>query len=113
MHISDRRELESQLVQAQKMDAIGKLTGGIAHDFNNLLAAVIGGLSLLERRASLGDGQQRVLGMTKRAAEQGSGVVRQLLGFARRPPLQPDPVELGALRGAVSDPLPHTDGGTV
>src|SRR5436305_4451597 len=113
MDISDRRELESQLIQAQKMDAIGKLTGGIAHDFNNLLAAVIGGLSLLERRASLGDEQQRVLEMTKRAAEQGSQLVRQLLAFARRQRLQPDPVELGALREAVSNLLVHTLGGLV
>ena len=111
--ISEQRSLESQLVQAQKMDAIGKLTGGIAHDFNNLLAAVIGGLSLLERRASLGDEQQRVLGMTKRAAEQGSELVRQLLAFARRQRLQPDAVELGALREAVSNLLAHTLGGLV
>jgi PAS domain S-box-containing protein len=111
--ISEQRSLESQLVQAQKMDAIGKLTGGIAHDFNNLLAAVIGGLGLLERRASLSDEQQRVLGMTKRAAEQGSELVRQLLAFARRQRLQPDAVELGALREAVSNLLAHTLGGLV
>jgi PAS domain S-box-containing protein len=111
--ISEQRLLESQLVQAQKMDAIGKLTGGIAHDFNNLLAAVIGGLGLLERRASLGGEQQRVLTMTKRAAEQGSELVRQLLAFARRQRLQPDPVELSALREAVSNLLAHTLGGLV
>ena len=111
--ISEQRSLESQLVQAQKMDAIGKLTGGIAHDFNNLLAAVIGGLSLLERRAVLADEQQRVLGMTKRAAEQGSELVRQLLAFARRQRLEPNPVDLGALREAVSNLLAHTLGGLV
>jgi PAS domain S-box-containing protein len=111
--ISEQRSLESQLVQAQKMDAIGKLTGGIAHDFNNLLAAVIGGLGLLERRATLADEQQRVLGMTKRAAEQGSELVRQLLAFARRQRLQPDPVDLTALREAVSNLLAHTLGGLV
>jgi CheY-like chemotaxis protein len=111
--VSEQRSLESQLVQAQKMDAIGKLTGGIAHDFNNLLAAVIGGLSLIERRASLGEEQQRVLGMTRRAAEQGSELVRRLLAFARRQRLQPHPVRLTALREAVSDLLTHTLGGLV
>jgi signal transduction histidine kinase len=111
--VSEQRSLESQLVQAQKMDAIGKLTGGIAHDFNNLLAAVIGGLSLIERRASLGEEQQRVLGMTRRAAEQGSELVRRLLAFARRQRLQPHAVKLSALREAVSDLLTHTLGGLV
>jgi PAS domain S-box-containing protein len=111
--ISDQRSLESQLVQAQKMDAIGKLTGGIAHDFNNLLAAVIGGLGLLERRAVLEDEHRRILAMTKRAAEQGSELVRRLLAFARRQKLEPRPIELGALRDAVSDLLTHTLGGLV
>jgi PAS domain S-box-containing protein len=111
--VTEQRSLENQLIQAQKMDAIGKLTGGIAHDFNNLLAAVIGGLSLLERRATLGEEQQRVLGMTKRAAEQGSELVRRLLAFARRQRLQPHPIQLPALHEAVSDLLTHTLGGLV
>ena len=111
--ISEQRSLESQLIQAQKMDAIGKLTGGIAHDFNNLLAAVIGGLGLLERRAVLDEEHQRILAMTKRAAEQGSELVRRLLAFARRQKLEPRPIELGALREAVSDLLTHTLGGLV
>jgi signal transduction histidine kinase len=109
--VSEQRSLESQLVQAQKMDAIGKLTGGIAHDFNNLLAAVIGGLSVIEKRTQLEPEQQRVLDMTKRAAEQGSELVRRLLAFARRQRLEPHPVDLQSLRDAVVDLLTHTLGG--
>ena len=111
--ISEQRSLESQLIQAQKMDAIGKLTGGIAHDFNNLLAAVISGLGLLEKRANLEDDQMRILGMTRRAAEQGSELVRRLLAFARRQKLEPQSVNLDSLRQAVSDLLTHTLGGLV
>lgn len=111
--ISEQRSLESQLIQAQKMDAIGKLTGGIAHDFNNLLAAVIGGLGLLEKRAKLEDEQRRILGMTKRAAEQGSELVRRLLAFARRQKLEPQSIDIPALKEAVSDLLTHTLGGLI
>jgi len=111
--ISDQRSLESQLIQAQKMDAIGKLTGGSAHDFNNLLAAVIGGLGLLEKRAVLNDDQRKILAMTKRAAEQGSELVRRLLAFARRQKLEPQPIDLTALQEAVWDLLTHTLGGLV
>jgi CheY-like chemotaxis protein len=111
--VSDQRSLETQLAQAQKMDAIGKLTGGIAHDFNNLLAAVIGGLSLIERRAKLSEEQQRVLGMTKRAAEQGSELVRRLLAFARRQRLEPHGIDLLSLRQTVSELITHTLGGLV
>ncbi|MFL6752971.1 MAG: response regulator [Sphingomicrobium sp.] len=111
--ISEQRSLESQLIQAQKMDAIGKLTGGIAHDFNNLLAAVIGGLGLLEKRAQLGEDQRKILAMTKRAAEQGSELVRRLLAFARRQKLEPQAIDLAALQEAVWDLLTHTLGGLV
>src|SRR3954454_19526131 len=111
--ISEQRSLESQLIQAQKMDAIGKLTGGIAHDFNNLLAAVIGGLGLLEKRARLDPEHRKILTMTKRAAEQGSVLVRRLLAFARRQKLEPHAVELTSLEETVSDLLAHTLGGLV
>ena len=111
--ITDQRSLESQLIQAQKMDAIGKLTGGIAHDFNNLLAAVIGGLGLIDKRASLKDDERRILAMTRRAAEQGSELVRRLLAFARRQKLEPRPVDLASLQEAVWDLLTHTLGGLV
>jgi PAS domain S-box-containing protein len=111
--ISEQRSLESQLIQAQKMDAIGKLTGGIAHDFNNLLAAVIGGLGLLDKRAALSDEQRRILTMTRRAAEQGTELVRRLLAFARRQKLEPHAIDLAALQEAVWDLLTHTLGGLV
>ena len=110
---AQQRHLESKLVQVQKMDAIGKLTGGIAHDFNNLLAAVLGGLALLEKRAKLGDDEAKILGMTQRAAEQGTELVRRLLAFARKQKLEPKAVDMDNLREAVSDLLAHTLGGLV
>jgi len=111
--VTERRSLESELVQARKMDAIGKLTGGIAHDFNNLLAAVLGGLTLIERRLPLAEEQAKVLTMTRRAAEQGSDLVGRLLAFARRQQLAPASIEIASLSGAVTDLLAHTLGGLV
>ena len=111
--VTDQRSLESQLVQAQKMDAIGKLTGGIAHDFNNLLAAVIGGLGLLDKRAELDDDQRKILDMTRRAADQGTELIRRLLAFARRQKLEPSSIDLVRLEEALSDLLAHTLGGLV
>ncbi len=111
--VTERRLLESQLVQAQKMDAIGKLTGGIAHDFNNLLAAVLGGLGIIERRAALSDQDQKILVMTRRAADQGSELVRRLLAFARRQQLEPLAIDLQTLRESADDLLSHTLGGLV
>ncbi|MDQ4086563.1 MAG: response regulator [Pseudomonadota bacterium] len=113
LDITDRRDLENQLLQARKMDAIGKLTGGIAHDFNNLLAAVLGGIGLIERRLPLADEHKKILAMTRRAAEQGSELVGRLLAFARRQQLQPGEIEIGALSATVTDLLAHTLGGLV
>ena len=104
---------EKQLLQARKMDAIGQLTGGIAHDFNNLLAAVLGGLGMIERRLPLDEEQGKIVGMTRRAAEQGSELVGRLLAFARRQQLQPAPVDIGKLSATVRELLAHTLGGLV
>jgi signal transduction histidine kinase len=113
LDVSERKDLESQLFQARKMDAIGKLTGGIAHDFNNLLAAVLGGIGLIERRLELDDEHKKIIGMTRRAAEQGSELVGRLLAFARRQQLQPGAIDIAKLSAAVSDLLAHTLGGLV
>jgi signal transduction histidine kinase len=113
LDVTDRKDLEKQLLEARKMDAIGKLTGGIAHDFNNLLAAVLGGLGLIERRLPLEEEHKKIIAMTRRAAEQGSELVKRLLAFARRQTLQPDAVDIRRLSATVTDLLAHTLGGLV
>jgi len=113
LDVTDRKDLEKQLLEARKMDAIGKLTGGIAHDFNNLLAAVLGGLGLIERRLPLEEEHKKIIAMTRRAAEQGSELVKRLLAFARRQTLQPGAVDIRRLSATVTDLLAHTLGGLV
>jgi len=95
--LTERRAIEEQLLQAQKMEALGELTGGLAHDFNNLLGVVIGNLDLLrsgprdeaERDELSSDALQAALG--------GAELTRQLLAFARRQPLKPQLVDLDVL----------------
>ncbi|HET9335675.1 MAG TPA: ATP-binding protein, partial [Sphingomicrobium sp.] len=111
--VSEQRVLESRLVHAQKMDAIGQLTGGIAHDFNNLLSAVLGGLHLLERRLELGERDRNLVDQMRHAAEQGAELIRRMMAFARKQDLSPTSVSPTSLCEAVSGLVEHTLGGTV
>jgi predicted ATPase/signal transduction histidine kinase/ActR/RegA family two-component response regulator len=103
---AERMQLEAQLRQSQKMEAIGQLAGGVAHDFNNLLTTIIGSTDVLssrmrhdgradqrERKRSGAD-EVRVI---REAAERGAALTRQLLAFSRRQVLQPEDVDLNAL----------------
>ena len=95
--ITDSRKLEAQLRQSQKLEAIGQLTGGVAHDFNNLLGAAITSLDLLREQIE-GDSQADELAADAlNALLHGADLVRRLLAFARRHPLQPERVDINDL----------------
>jgi signal transduction histidine kinase len=103
--VTERRALETQLRQAQKLEAIGQLAGGVAHDFNNLLTAILGYASL----ASDGlDPQHPLRGHMEEiamAGERGAGLTRQLLAFSRQQMLEPTLINLNTLVGDISQML--------
>jgi len=92
--ITDRMELEERLLQAQKLEAVGRLAGGVAHDFNNLLTAVIGYGELLASRLTADEPLRRMAEEIIRGGERGAGLARQLLAFSRRQILQPRVIDL-------------------
>jgi PAS domain S-box-containing protein len=82
--ITERRQLEEQLRQSQKMDAIGRLAGGVAHDFNNMLGVITGYSDLLLHRVGADENTRACLGEIMKAAERAAGLTRQLLLFSRQ-----------------------------
>ena len=105
-----RLEIEAQLRQAQKMEAIGNLTGGMAHDFNNLLGVIIGNLDIAQPLAAkLGDAGERINDAIE-AALRGADLTRRLLAFARRQPLQPRPIAVNELVAGLVKLLRRTIG---
>jgi len=92
-----RRRLEDQLRQSQKMEAVGRLAGGIAHDFNNLLMVIMGHGELLRRGLEADDPRLRKVQHVMGAAERAARLVRQLLAFSRKQVLEPQVLDLNAL----------------
>jgi PAS domain S-box-containing protein len=111
--ITERREVEEQLRQSQKMQAVGQLTGGIAHDFNNLLAIIVGNLQLLAERLG-GDARAREhLDDALWSAKRGGELTRRLLAFARKQPLKPEVLDLNDVVTGVTELLRRTLGANV
>ncbi len=110
--VTERRALEEQLRQSQKMDAIGQLTGGIAHDFNNLLTGIIGALDIVRRRIDGGrlDDVARFMDAASTSAQRAAALTHRLLAFARRQPLDAKPSDVNHLIAGMEDLLNRTLG---
>ena len=94
LDVTERRSLEEQFHQAQKMEAIGHLAGGVAHDFNNLLTVIFGFCELLLLELNPGDAYQADIVEIQKAAILAAGFTRQLLAFSRKQILEPTLLDL-------------------
>jgi PAS domain S-box-containing protein len=92
--ITERRDLEAQLIEAQKMEVIGQLAGGVAHDFNNILAVIMGYSDLAMQKHGIGEVLKGYLETIRSAAERAAGLTRQLLIFSRKQTVQPVVLDL-------------------
>jgi PAS domain S-box-containing protein len=95
--MTERIALEQQLRQSQKLDAIGHLTGGVAHDFNNILTVITGTIEILADAVAHSPQLASIARMIDEAAGRGADLVRQLLAFARKQPLQPQSTDVNRL----------------
>ncbi|HTQ34282.1 MAG TPA: CHASE3 domain-containing protein, partial [Stellaceae bacterium] len=94
LDVTERRKTEELIAQGQKLEALGRMTGGVAHDFNNFLTVIVGSLDLLRRSIGGDPVTRQRLDMMSNAADRATRLIRQLLAFARRQPLQPEIVNL-------------------
>lgn len=108
--LAERDAAQAQLLHAQKMEAIGKLTGGVAHDFNNLLQIVGGSLELLARDVEGNHRARHRIEMAMSGVERGARLAQQLLAFSRRQPLNPRPCNLQRLVSGLEEMLHRTLG---
>ncbi len=111
--VTEQRRLQAQLVQAQKMEAIGNLAGGVAHDFNNLLVVIQSGTALALQGMSPGDAGYDDLQAVEEAGKRAAGLTRQLLAFSRKPAVDPQALDLNELARGFEKVLLRLLGGHV
>ena len=97
LQAGERRRLEEQLLQSQKLDAVGRLAGGVAHDFNNLLSAMLGYAEITQRSLAAEDPRRADLEEIRRAGRRAADLIHQLLAFARRQVIEPRVVSVNEL----------------
>ena len=97
--ITERKQLEAQLLQAQKMEAVGRLAGGVAHDFNNALGVIVGYSGLLKECLPAEENSYRYADEIGKAGHRAASLTRQLLAFSRKQVIQPTIVDLNAVVG--------------
>jgi two-component system, cell cycle sensor histidine kinase and response regulator CckA len=91
---TERREMQAELMQAQKMEAVGRLAGGIAHDFNNMIGVILGYATLMKGKLGTGDPLMKHTSAIIAAAQRSADLTRQLLAFARKQMIAPRPLDL-------------------
>ncbi len=110
-----KSEVEEQLLQSQKMEALGQLAGGIAHDFNNMLAVIVASLQLVKRRLD-GSNEEKLgkhIGAALSAADRAASLTRRLLAFSRQQPLEPAVIDINGVIRDLSDFLQRTLGSNI
>lgn len=113
LDLTKRREAEQQLVQSQKLEAIGQLTGGLAHDFNNLLAVILISLQLLERSHADDPKSIKRIRAALDATERGADLTHRLLAFSRKQSLEQKVIDVPKLVEGMTGLLKRTLGGSV
>jgi PAS domain S-box-containing protein len=110
--VTERRAVDEQLRQSQKMEAVGQLTNGVAHDFNNLLATIVPSLELAQSHVKE-ECVLKYLENAMRAAERGAQLTNQLLAFSRRNEFSTEPVDVNQIISEACEMLPRTIGPTI
>ena len=106
-------QVQRQLAESQKLDALGQLTGGVAHDFNNLLMVITGSIHTLKKAVGNDVKLQRAVTAIETATRRGAALTSQLLTFARRQSVNPQPIDIAERIAAVREVLDTGIGGTV